>query len=514
LTQLLDFRELDAVVVGTGPAACSAARVFKDASLRFVVIDSALEPEEPIDLLRTNGPQKPITSYQLGADPPLKKLFGSDFAHRVPVGIGLNFGPDVGGNPSFAFAGHSNVWGANLMKFRAEDLQSWPVDVDQLGTWYDYVLQSTPMSSGDPQYFKKSSWSHNRLGQLQSDARVRRLLSKQSSATVKVEPSVLAVTPPHEHNGCTHCGRCLSGCPSDSIYSTRHYFSDLEAVDSAVVRGVTLVGLKELGSHVACEGVSQSGESVTILAARVVVAAGPMNTTALMLSAEPQLESAELLECQALTIPLLSMSGSNEKESFALNQANIEVLNGSTNKTEAHFQIYGGSPELNSAVEEFLHRLRIPRQFSKHVQRHALVLHGFMSQDLSARIRVKYLAKTVEGGPTFSFEKIGEPNRQRIQRVLRTMQRYLLQRGFFLPISLAHWELTGRSYHLASSFPTSPLRLPNTSSHLGCPGRLTRIHAVDGSSMPPGPPASPTLSVMAHSARITKLIASAIQTED
>jgi len=251
-----------------------------------------------------------------------------------------------------------------------------------------------------------------------------------------------------------------------------------------------------------------------VLTKRVVLAAGPMSSTALVLSASQSLTHAELRDSQAVTIPMLAIQSSKQVTGFSLNQANLEVRNDSSGKTLAHFQIYGRSPELDDAVEFEVTRRHLPSRFAETLKRHSLAVHGFLSSHLSSKIRVEYQDSRISSATTFEYSATPASDRKEVSSILAAARWYLLTRGFLLLVGRAHWESVGRSYHLASSFPLGTTGNGRGADSYGRPVDLERIHVVDAATLPVGPPASPTLTVMAHASLLADRIADLINAEN
>jgi len=513
----LDLRHYDVAVVGTGPAALMAVEVFRRGGLSVVVLDSSVDPvgkKEELSVLKRRVDQSEAFRYRMGVHPPLKTVFGSTFAHDVPVGLHTRYLNGAGGNPSFAFAGHSNVWGANLMKYSHVDMQGWPETHRQLDQWYEFALKFLPKSSPCPSELVAVTADMEKIGGLTGDPRVTHLYGRNKRLSVEIEPSVLAIQEPGRPRGCTACNECLSGCPEDAIYSTRRQFANLEAEGLQIYRRVIVTRLKHFPSHVECSIIDAHEKSRRVITKRVVLAAGPMSSTALVLSASKSLAQAELRDSQAVTIPMLAIRSSRQVAGISLNQANLEVRDESSGKTLAHFQIYGRSGELDDAVEYEVVRRHLPRRFARTLQKHSLAVHGFLSSNLSSKINVRYREPRNSSFATFEYSATPPSDRKEVSPILATARRHLLTRGFLLLVGRAHWESAGRSYHLASSFPVGAAGNEQGADSYGRPVDLERIHIVDAASLPIGPPASPTLTVMAHASLLADRITNLIRAEN
>ena len=80
---------------------------------------------------------------------PEKNLFGSDFSYRQFRQLISMSQIGVEANGSLAQGGFSNVWGAAVLPYTAEDIKSWPITVADLAPHYKAVLSWVDLSADD-----------------------------------------------------------------------------------------------------------------------------------------------------------------------------------------------------------------------------------------------------------------------------------------------------------------------------------------------------------------------------
>ena len=66
---------------------------------------------------------------------PMKRAYGSDFPFREPAPLPIVH-HRAEGQPSYARGGLSNVWGASVLPFRRQDMEGWPIAIEDLEPHY------------------------------------------------------------------------------------------------------------------------------------------------------------------------------------------------------------------------------------------------------------------------------------------------------------------------------------------------------------------------------------------
>ena len=494
------------VVVGSGPAALAVSHTLMKNKMPVVVLDAAQDSKIPLGQLRLSHRTQAATlspqTYEFGQPPPKKTLFGDAFAHETPRNIEVQIGSELGANPSFAFGGFSNIWGANLMRLRGVDTTDWPSAIRDLEAWYVRALNLLPLSSSCIERVTLNSLPRFSISEVPSDKRLVEQLCQNSVRGVSAEPSLLAVRGVGQVGGCTGCGQCLSGCSEDAIFSTRDLFSSLVNQGLRLMRNFTVLGIEEIQDSCFLYALDPLGVLTRIRVSRVVLATGPLITTALVAGALG-LKTKELLDNQAFTGPILTMRRSDLAK-YTLNQLNICVASKLSNHTEAHVQLYGTSRESALAIREWCNQRAIPEAISRLTSRHILVMHGFMTPKASGRVRVYGLNPRTNIIPKLKFECSTSSQLSEIKKTLTRLSHFFVRNKMYLPTSFTRVELVGQSYHLSASFPMCENPKLGQAYLDGRPVGLRNVFVADASVLPPMPPQSPTLTVMANAIRIAE----------
>lgn len=507
-------------IIGSGPTGVAAAKALVARGVAVVIydggedVDSRTRAEQELlaNLIRSGGDPRPVNlpSYG-GTETPLKLFFGSNFAQRPHPSfpIGKTHSTDM--SPSFAVGGLSNVWGASSLKFRLEDLTHWPISYDVLDESYAEVLSWFSTTQFGPNQLLNRANDRGTEWQI-IDPIFRDLIERLRGRPghgqhYVVGPSNLAMTPKLED--CHSCGRCLSGCPFDYIFSARTELSGWKSDSITRRSGEVVIGLNETEHGVLVTSQNREGTIRTDEHERVLVAAGPIQSSALALAALGVNEPAVLADCQAFTVPMLSPRASlRDGRQISLAHGIIELLDYQSRKSDVYFQMYPPGWEIRQAVASISSRLRIPEILLHLIQPRSLAAHGFLPSHQSHSLLLN-----VKVSPNGLIAKVDIGSRNNpvttglVKRASSRLRRLMAREGVVVLTPMVHVELPGRGYHIGCSFPMSRTGEHLTSDLFGRPSGLQRIHIVDASVLPDLPPQSPTLTAMANATRIAAAIA-------
>src|SRR5579864_1961264 len=165
-------------VIGSGPAGVACAAALLDAGEKVTMLDAGLELEAARRRQLSDLGSRPSTSWEPEAlgflrdgveatrdGIPLKLAYGSDFAYRDPIGQPVTL-DGAHATPSFARGGLSNVWGASVLPYRAEDMSDWPITASELAPHYRAALSMMPFSARRDRLEKQFPLYHDDPGSL------------------------------------------------------------------------------------------------------------------------------------------------------------------------------------------------------------------------------------------------------------------------------------------------------------------------------------------------------------
>jgi choline dehydrogenase-like flavoprotein len=518
-------------VVGSGPSGISAAMALLARGERVTMLDAGIELEpERRQLVGQLAAQDParwspdaiarIKEYTSSGKSGirLKYAYGSDFPYRDADRYLPREGSGVGLVPSLARGGFSNVWGAAVLPYVADEVVDWPVPYDRLAPHYEAVLsfmglaatkddlaERFPLFSTDyhpaPTSRQAESLLHD-LNAHRDTLRSRGFLFGYSRLAVRARND--------DGRGCAACGLCMYGCPYGLIYSTGTTLEALRRNPMFRYEGGVLVErFVETADGVEIRARSMvTGEPQVHTGSRMYVAAGVLSSTRLVLeSLSAYDQPVTLLDSQYFLLPLLRYRGEPgaARESLhTLAQVFIELFDREVSEHSVHLQVYTYNDLYPEAVRAVLgpafpaFRPALHRFLARF-----LVIQGYLHSDLSARVSMRLrpprdgavgtLALTVEDNPA---------TRPALRRVTRKLSRNRsLLRAVPLSPMLRAGE-AGRGFHAGGTLPMSASPGPLQTDVWGRPYGLRRVHVVDSSVFPSITASTITLTVMANAHRI------------
>ncbi|MGE0709423.1 MAG: GMC family oxidoreductase N-terminal domain-containing protein [Planctomycetota bacterium] len=513
-------------VVGSGPSGVSAAWALSGRGLAVTLLDAGLdlEPERAADVARLQGPPGAWPPEALerikgrtAASPSgvsVKYVHGSDYPYR-PVGPDPFELHGVATHRSFSRGGHSNVWGAAALPCRESDTRDWPVSVRELEPHYRAVLEFMPYAGADDDLsdlFPAASPTApplraSRQGQaLLDDLRAAREPLRAAGFTCGA--ARLAVrTREGDAAGaaCSYCGMCLFGCPSESIWSSRHALPALEARGVRYEPGQVVERLREGPAGVTLEvRDARDGRRRALAAERVFLAAGVLSTAAIALRSLTSLEGRRLtLRCsEYFLLPFLRYRGVGDvaqEEAHTLAQAYLELDDPAIDRHSVHLQLYGYNELYRRGLEAVLGPalglLGAPTELALS---RLHVIQGYLHSDVSSRVEARLL-----DDDRAEFRGVPNPLARQLARgvafALLRHQRHL--RGVPL-LPLLSVGAPGAGSHLGSSFPMARAPRGLQSDLLGRPPGWERIHLIDASVLPAITSTTITFTTMANAHRI------------
>ncbi|MEO5878816.1 MAG: hypothetical protein ABIR22_01540, partial [Candidatus Eisenbacteria bacterium] len=239
------------LVIGSGPAGVAAALALLERGRSVTMLDFGREIEPEFAAVPAPAAGLPFEQWPpalrarlasirgpMEDGLPMKTNFGSDFAvRREPEFMPLEI-RNAQILLSLARGGLSNLWGANVFSFCADDFTGWPIGEADLREGYRAALKHVPLSAVRGDALEREFPLHtDRLEDRPLSEQALQMLADMAphedalrARGVTFGPSRLGFrTSPSEHDpGCVRCGFCLHGCPHDLIYSSAQTLKVLE----------------------------------------------------------------------------------------------------------------------------------------------------------------------------------------------------------------------------------------------------------------------------------------------
>lgn len=527
---------MNVIVVGSGLAAVGAIRALLRQGHRPTVLDIGERPPATIVDTQTVMASRPPDAWTSderqrlaanesasGRGVPRKLVFGSDYfysAEQTEASVNGAFRP---GTPPWSPArgGFSVGWGAAVLPPAPSDIADWPIGHDELLLHMRAALGDIPVSEPDDELsevFGKLcldrreplglSRGQQRLLEKLREAAGANATGRQSAAQVLVGQSrLLTQTQADAATRCRLCGYCSSGCVYGSIYTAEHDIDRWIPEDRIDYRaGSTVFLVRETAREVeVC--FTRHGQVESLRADRVLLAAGAVNSTRVLLNSAPvHLDTATIRR----TGYAVQIFGSTEA---------LEVEWPSVNTQTSHFVAlkdegispYWAHVQVGQPNELVLQRLGLTQANLRSVR-------GRFVKAAAGHLVSVALNAHSSCGPTYEVRvqrnDAGLPKMETSQRWSDASRRAVAMYGGLLARSLRRGGLyrvpfakqdsgSALTYHFGASFPmTRQPRAPHDTDVLGRPFGWQRVHVVDTSVLPAIPATTVGVVTMANAHRV------------
>jgi ferredoxin len=405
------------------------------------------------------------------------------------------------------------------MPHRQQDIDDWPISVEDLDSGYRAVLELMPLSAQIddlaklfPLYTDKGAslpTSRQAAGML---ADLQRNRAKLNANGLHFGSSRLAVDA-DGHRGrpaCVQCGLCMYGCPYGLIYSSDQTLAILVATGRVHYKpGVTVQSVEETNAGIRIRALDLDGNSEDFSGERVFLGAGVLNTTTILLRSLGMYDTpVQIYDSQYFLLPLLRLRGTADvvrEPLHTLAQLFVEVFDTSISPYTMHLQTYTYNELFRAPVlaalgpfkkifplEAFLGRLMLFQGY----------LHSSHSASISATLSHN------QDGEALTLRAVPNPEiKKRVRKLALKLAKLTAHTGVLPLIPMIQMGKPGRGFHSGGSFPMSAQPRKGDTDILGRPYGLQRVHAIDSTVLPSIPATTITYTVMANAYRIGSLAA-------
>lgn len=517
----------DVIVVGSGPGGVSAAFPLVEAGLRVLMVDGgkqadARPPEEGFLLARAHDAEQ--WKWMVGKDfhalrdrnavspklrVPSQAYVFDDFARDNRIN-----GEGFIAIGSLANGGLSNAWGCGVAQLSADELAELPFSASEMRASYARVSKRIGISGQNDDdmadYFGQDEFlqppilmdePHTRLLHLYEKRRVKLhahgfKLGRSRLAVLSIDTS--------DRRACNLSGNCLFGCSRGSLYSAVH---DLPALrkhaNFTELSGILVDNLNRDNDGWMVAGKSvEDGERRSFTADKVVLAAGTLATTRLVLNALNHRQSISMLSSPtaAFLLWLPGLLGTKRLPGFGLGQLSFTLsLRDGISAFGSTFSTTG------ILMSEFARHIPMRRRYAvdllKGLLSSCVVGNLFLPGQLTkARVSLKEDGSLVVSG-TYSENVAPLMNeaRKKLSKAYWSIGALLLPGSYTV-------GLPGGDIHYAGTLPMRDKPVLGETSSLGEVKEMDGVYVVDGACLPSLPAKSHTLTIMANADRIGRAI--------
>lgn len=520
--------DFDIIVVGSGPAGVSAAFPLVEAGLRVLMVDGGkqpgvLPPEADFLAARTNDTEQ--WKWMVGEDfHALKNLGAVSPKLRVPshayVFDGFERSNKIEGKDfitvgSLATGGLSNTWGCGVARFSTAEIAAFPFPASELDHSYSKISRRIGISgkanddlSG---YFGLDDYSqppipmdvlHSRLSMQYS--KHRKKLNAQGFKLGRSRVAALSEDVAGRR-ACERSGNCLWGCRRHSLYSSIDDLPELRKHKNfSEISGFVADGLTGSDGCWSLEGIGASdNERRAITARQVVLAAGTLATTRIVLAALHYKQSVPVLSCPiaAFLLWLPRLLGTPRLPGFGLGQLSFLLA------LHENITAFGSTfSTVGIPLTEFVRHVPMSRRLGIDLLRGLLsscvvgnlFLPGHLTTSEATLRKDGNLIVSGNYGP--EVMPLMEEARRKLRKAYWSLGAVLLPGSFTV-------GRPGGDIHYAGTLPMRKSPNLGETSELGEVAGLDGVFVVDGACLPVLPGKSHTLTIMANADRIGRKLA-------
>jgi choline dehydrogenase-like flavoprotein len=451
-----------------------------------------------------------------------------DYVFELPAGFAASA---TAMEPLFTFArgGFAEAWTAGAYAFNPSDLKDFPLDYEELrrcyqrvagrigiGAQHDDLEQFIPWDTGylppltlDPH--SQVLWDRYHVRRDALNRRLRFFLGRSRVATLS-----------ESHRGrkpCTELGRCLWGCPTESIYTPVSTLRECQAlprfryVPGVLVRHFVYDERGRITALVARR--LADGTTIEFPAEIVALAAGALATSKIVLDSVYRrtgrvAELPGLMDNRQVHVPFLTPRMLGQPVRTASYQYHHLAIG--IERPDPQDYVHGQITTLKAAsVHPIAENLPVDLRGAVGLFRAMRAGLGVVNLNLpdrrraESRLTLRPLPGTDETELLIRYaDDPGEA--AELTQVVRILKRALGRLGCFVPPGMTRVRPKGASVHYAGTLPMSLGRSEFTCTP-GCRSNgFENLYIVDGASFPFLPAKNLTFTLMANATRVAEQI--------
>lgn len=526
------------IVVGSGPAAVSAAFPLVEGGVRVLMLDAgkevpaapAIDPHQSLGQVRRRADQWKLivgnTYHRPSPETSTPKLRLPIHRHAVAdhnerYGIVAKNFLAVG---SLARGGLSAVWSAGVSMFDDDDLADFPISRADLAPSYHSISKRIGISgsnSDDLAAFHGVDDSllsparpsgnlatlHERYAANPRFARAHGLTLGHSRVAVLTEKL-------RDRQACIYCGRCLWGCTYGAIYSAASDLAELQRKATFSLRAghfVERIVKRDDGWRVVTRD-ERTAATTHFDAKRVILACGALGSTKLVLDALRLHDRDIAIRTTpkvffALVLLRRSPRRLTDEDVLGLAQLSFRADLPTPHRDYSCGYLF---PADTVPASEYIAQLPFAYPLARRIVRlgqpQLIIGDAFFSS--------RYSRNTLRLGTDGRLEINGSYDAE-LPSACRALERLLRRslRRYRVLLAPRTFRLSppGDDIHYAGTIPMRESPKANETRTSGEVAGLPGVYVADSSSFPSLPPKLPTLTVMANADRIGALIASSLK---
>jgi choline dehydrogenase-like flavoprotein len=529
----------DVVVVGSGAAGVHYALSALERGYRVTLLDVGYERPAPV------APEATFLELRERLADPLGYFLGEDGAGVVYPGAGASYYglppskgyvfriPDdhrteshgITPSQSFARGGLAEAWTAGSYTWDDHDLADAPIGYDDLRPFYAEVAERVGVGGVEDDLAEFIPFDAPYLPPLEPDPHSALLLRRYATRREQLHrrhgfymgrSRVATLSRPHRgRHACARLGRCLWGCPNEALYSPLFTLRECRAHPSFDYRPgvlVTHVEFDDEGRATAVVGRGiDDGENVRVPAQRVVLAAGALGSTRIVLESRfrrsGRAETARgLMDNRQVHVPFLTWSRMGAEVDTAAYQ--FHHLAFGIRRPDPMDYVHGQITTLRAAaLHPIVQNLPLDTPSALAVFRRlrgGLAVANVNLRDTRRAESTATLRPGSAGAPgELVLDYVSAPDEaEAAERAVADLKRALRRLGCWVPPGMTRTLPKGTSVHYAGTLPMTERPEPLGTDADGRLWEHPNLFVVDGAVLPALPAKNHTFTLMANAARV------------
>ncbi len=426
---------------------------------------------------------------------------------------------------SFAQGGLAEAWTAGVYPFNSAELRDFPFTYSEIEPSYVEVARRIGICAANDDLARFIPFHDNLLQPLRLDENSQELwnayqnrkayfngqlktyLGRSRIATLSVDQG--------SRKACSYCGRCLWGCPNQSLYTPSITLRECMAYSNFYYVPNTFVTHFEFDDsrRVTAVVAQTRGETATrqFVADDYVLAAGTLCSSKIFLDSiwrqtGQVLKLTGLMDNRQILIPFINWKLLGKRYNPLNYQYHQLAIGMETDLPEEY--AHGQITTLKTALlHPIIYNVPIDLRASVSIFRNIRAALGMVNLNLHDRRRQENHL-TLAPDPDTGHSRLvihyeAYPNEaEYVQLTVKRIKKFLWKLGCLVPPAMTHVRPMGSSVHYAGTLPMSPTRDSCTTSKNCSSHDFENLYLVDGSTFPFLPSKNITFTLMANAVRV------------
>jgi choline dehydrogenase-like flavoprotein len=433
---------------------------------------------------------------------------------------------------SFAAGGLAQAWTGGSYPFNEEDLKDFPFSYEDIESYYGQTARRVGVIGIDDDLARYFPLHDNLIPPIEFDRHSQLLVDRYQKKRealnrklgVYMGRSRVAVLS-RDMDGrkaCDYSGRCIWGCPTDSLYVPAITLEQCKRFDNFTYIPNRLVThfIYDGSSRITAVITHEPGKTrpIEYRIETLVLAAGTLCSSKIYLDSIYR-ETGEivtldgLMDNRQILVPFITLDmlgKSYDPESYQYHQLAVgfDIENGESGKDYVHGQV---TTLKTALVQPVFQTMPLDWKTATYLGRNLHSAMGVVNINFSDTRREGNYVSIKPGGKgtgefsSSSLEIAYAPpaeEKKKVSHSLKTIGKFFKALGAIVPPGQAHTRPMGASVHYSGTLPMSTEAAPHTLSPNCKSNDFQNLYIVDGTSFPFLPAKNLTFTLMANAARV------------